>query len=87
MNAREQARLVRKEAEFLDACTPYQDELDAAKDAFRSAREGGDSEAIQAAAERLDKAKTEINTFRHWARTMGQPRDPGPGSAVIRMGG
>lgn len=87
MNAREQAHLVRKEAEFLEACAPYQEELADAKDAVRQARADGDAEQEAGAARRLDEAKKAINEFRHWARTMGRPRDPGPGSAVIRMGG
>ncbi len=87
MNAREQAHLARKEADFLDVCAPYQEELADAKDAVRQARENGAAEQQAGATQRLEAAKTAINTFRHWARTMGSPRDPGPGSAVIRMGG
>jgi hypothetical protein len=87
VNAREQARMVRKEAEFLDVCVPYQDKLSAAKEALQAAREGGDAEQIAAAARRRREAATEINEFRHWARTAGTPRDPGLGSAVIRLGG
>lgn len=87
MNAREQAHLVRKEAEFLDSCVPYQDELAAAKQAVRDARESGDASQIASAGERLDAAKEAINGFRNWARTMGRPRDLGPGSAVVRLGG
>lgn len=87
MNAREQAHLVRREAEFLDTCVPYQDALAAAKQALREARESGDAERTAAAERQLGTAKTEMNEFRRWARTMGRPRDLGPGSAVIRLGG
>lgn len=87
MNAREQARMVAKEMEFLEIAAPYQDELDEAKDEVRAARESGDAQELDAAAARLDAAKDAINTFRHWARSNGKPRHPGPGSAVIKMGG
>jgi hypothetical protein len=86
VNAREQAHQVRKEAEFLDACAPLQDALAEAKDAVRAARKTGNADALAGATARLETAKTEINEFRNWARTMGKPRDLGPGSAIVKLG-
>ncbi len=87
MNAREAAEQARQEVEFLDLAATYQEDLEAAKQAVRDARDTGDEVATADAIEHLHAAAAEMNQFRHWARTTGKPRDPGPGSAVIRIGG
>lgn len=87
MNAREAVEQARLEVDFLEFAATYQEDLEAAKQAVREARDTGDEAATASAVEHLHAAATEMNQFRHWARSTGKPRDPGPGSAVIRIGG
>lgn len=87
MNAREAADALGQELEFLNVAATYQDELDAAKQALQAARDGGDAADLAGAGQRMDAARNSMRDFRHWARSTGNPRNPGPGSAVIKIGG
>ncbi|MFF4989623.1 hypothetical protein ACFY19_20690 [Streptosporangium saharense] len=59
---------LRDELALLDALEPIEDELHAAKDAYRAAIESGDPQAIRAAALRKDAAAHHINETRTWLR-------------------
>jgi hypothetical protein len=84
-SARVAAAQARRELAFLEVCESYQERLEAAKAALQAAREQGDVPAEVSA--ELRAAADEMRGFREWARTVGRPRDGGPGDAVIRVGG
>ncbi|WP_091106172.1 hypothetical protein [Nonomuraea pusilla] len=78
----------RREQEFFDVCVGFEDRLEAAKEAYVAALDGGDDAVLVSAAAELKAASEEMHGFRSGVRTLGRPKEGVPGrDATIMMGG